>query len=178
MVQIASMPVSPVRMRMASSTSETKILPSPMRPVWAALRIASTALLDHVVAEHDFHFYFWQKVDDVLRAAIEFGMPLLATESLCLGDRDSLESGFLKRFLHLVELEGFYDRFDLLHGCGISKAGSVAGRQVAPRAAAMTAHSMPADVRSVDAELSRETLRRTMVLPATNVKSGDYELCI
>ena len=41
--QIASEPVSPVRMRIASSTEDTNILPSPMRPVWAALRMASTA---------------------------------------------------------------------------------------------------------------------------------------
>ena len=35
---MASTPVSPVRMRMASSTLEMKILPSPMRPVRAAFR--------------------------------------------------------------------------------------------------------------------------------------------
>src|SRR5258707_10063185 len=41
--QMASVPVSPVRMRIASSIRDTKILPSPMRPVCAALRIASMA---------------------------------------------------------------------------------------------------------------------------------------
>jgi hypothetical protein len=39
--QIASAPRSPVRMRIACSTSKTKILPSPMRPVRAAFSIAS-----------------------------------------------------------------------------------------------------------------------------------------
>src|SRR5205809_4461056 len=40
---MASSPDSPVLIRMASSMLETKILPSPIRPVWAARRIASTA---------------------------------------------------------------------------------------------------------------------------------------
>src|SRR5262249_16876218 len=42
--QMASRAESPVRMRMASSMLETKILPSPMRPVCAARRMASMAL--------------------------------------------------------------------------------------------------------------------------------------
>src|SRR5690606_17777918 len=42
--QMASTPDSPVRIRITSSMLETKILPSPMRPVWAALRMASIAL--------------------------------------------------------------------------------------------------------------------------------------
>src|SRR5205085_1988377 len=37
-------PLSPVRMRIASSTGDTKILPSPMRPVEAAFTIASTTV--------------------------------------------------------------------------------------------------------------------------------------
>src|SRR3954462_10281425 len=41
--QIASRPDSPVRMRTASSILETKILPSPIRPVCAARRMASIA---------------------------------------------------------------------------------------------------------------------------------------
>src|SRR4030095_12805242 len=41
--QTASSADSPVRIRMASSMLETKIFPSPIRPVCAARRIASTA---------------------------------------------------------------------------------------------------------------------------------------
>src|SRR5215468_643223 len=44
LAQMASLPVSPVRMRIASSTVETKILPSPIRPVLAAFWMASSAL--------------------------------------------------------------------------------------------------------------------------------------
>ncbi len=42
-IQIAAAPLSPVRMRITSATSETKILPSPMRPVRAAIWMASMA---------------------------------------------------------------------------------------------------------------------------------------
>src|SRR6516165_3301972 len=42
-------------------------------------------------------------------------MAFLATETLRLGDGDPLDPDFVKRFLHLVELEGFDDRLDLLH---------------------------------------------------------------
>src|SRR5262249_49523039 len=41
--QIASLPVSPVRIRTASSTFDTKILPSPIRPVFAEAMMASIA---------------------------------------------------------------------------------------------------------------------------------------
>ena len=109
------MPVSPVRMRTTSSMLETKILPSPMRPVWAALRIASIAPSTAFVAEHDLDLHLGQEVDDIFGAAIELGVALLAAETLGLGDRDALQADFLQRFLHLVELERLDDRFDLFH---------------------------------------------------------------
>jgi hypothetical protein len=86
-IQMASSPDSPVRMRMASSMLETKILPSPMRPVWAARLIA----------------------------AIEVGMAFLPPETLGLGDGDALQSDFLKRLFHLVELERLDDGFYFFH---------------------------------------------------------------
>ena len=113
--QMASTPVSPVRMRTTSSMLETKILPSPMRPVWAALRIASMAAFDRIVAEHDLDLHLGQEVDDVFGAAIEFGMALLAAEALGLGDGDALQADLLEGLLHLVELERLDDRFDLFH---------------------------------------------------------------
>ena len=100
---MASSPVSPVRMRIASSMLETKILPSPMRPVWAALRIASIGLLDQVVGDHDLDLHLGQEVHDVFGAAIEFGVALLAAEALGLGDGDALQADFLQRLLHFVE---------------------------------------------------------------------------
>ena len=113
--QMASMPVSPVRMRTTSSMLETKILPSPMRPVWAALRIASIGAFDGFVAEHDLDLHLGQEIDDIFGAAIELGMALLAAEALGLGHGDALQADLLQRLLHLVELERLDDRFDLLH---------------------------------------------------------------
>ena len=100
---------------MTSSMLETKILPSPMRPVWAALRIASMAPSTGVVAEHHLDLHLGQEVDDIFGAAIELGVALLAAEALGLGHGDALQADLLQRFLHLVELERLDDRFDLFH---------------------------------------------------------------
>ena len=100
---------------MASSILDTKILPSPMRPVWAARRIASIALSTRSSRDHDLDFDLGQEVHDVFRAAIEFGMALLPPETLGFGDGDALQSDFLKRFFHLVELEWLDDGFDFFH---------------------------------------------------------------
>ena len=94
---------------------ETKILPSPMRPVWAARRIASIAFSTRSSPNHDLDFHLGQEVDDVFRTAIEFGVSLLPAETLGFGHGDALQSDFLKRFLNLVELEWLDDGFDLLH---------------------------------------------------------------
>ena len=77
--------------------------------------------LDHVVAEHDLDLHLGQEIDDILGAAIEFGVTLLAAESLGLGHGDALQADFLERFLHLIELERLDDRFDLLHCLRISE---------------------------------------------------------
>jgi hypothetical protein len=71
--------------------------------------------LDQVVANHDLDFHLGQEVDDVFRTAIKFGVSLLPAETLGLGDRDTLQSDFLKRLFHLVELEWLDDGFNLLH---------------------------------------------------------------
>ena len=53
---IASGPRSPVRMRIASSIVVTKILPSPIRPVWAALLNRLHGALDERIHYHlDLH---------------------------------------------------------------------------------------------------------------------------
>ena len=94
---------------------ETKILPSPMRPVWAARLIASIAFSTSSSDNHDLDFDLGQEVDDVFRPAIEFGVPLLPAEAFGFGHGDALQSDFLKRFLNLVELEWLDDGFDFLH---------------------------------------------------------------
>src|SRR5436190_1756618 len=71
--------------------------------------------LHQVVADHDLDFDLGQEVDDVFRTAIQLGMPLLPPEAFGLRHGDALESNFLKRLLHLVELERLDDGFNLLH---------------------------------------------------------------
>ncbi len=99
---------------MASSMLETKILPSPMRPVWAARRIASIAFSTSSSPITN-SFHLGQEVDDVFRTAIEFGVSLLPAKTLGFGHRDALQSDFLERLFHLVELEWLDDGFNLLH---------------------------------------------------------------
>jgi hypothetical protein len=110
--QMASSPDSPVLMRMASSMLDTKIFPSPMRPVCAARRMA----LDQFIGNHYFDLNLGQEVHNVLGAAVQFGMALLPTKSLGFGDGNALQSDFLKRFFDLVELEWLDDGFDFFHG--------------------------------------------------------------
>jgi hypothetical protein len=42
--------------------------------------------------------------------------PLLAAETLHLGDGEPGDADFGERLAHLVELERLHDRFDFLHG--------------------------------------------------------------
>src|SRR5581483_1554593 len=77
-------------------------------------------LLHHVrdllVAHDDLELHLRQEVDDVLGAAIELGVSLLTPEPLHLAHRDALHADTREILLHLVELERFDDRLDLLHG--------------------------------------------------------------
>ena len=96
-----------------------------MRPVWAARRIASIALLHQVIPDHNLDFDLGQKIDDVFGTAVELGMTLLSAEALGLGYGYALQSDFLKRFLDLVELERLDDGFYFFHRAppGISNSG-------------------------------------------------------
>ena len=76
-------------MRTTCSTAVTKILPSPILPVLAALTIGVDAALDLAVLDHHLDLHLGQEVDHVLGAAVQLGVPLLAAEALDLGDRQS-----------------------------------------------------------------------------------------
>jgi len=71
--------------------------------------------IDEGIFHDDFYFYLREKVDDVFGPAIELGVAFLAAKTLGLGDGDPLDPDFVKRLLHLIELEGLDDRFDFLH---------------------------------------------------------------
>jgi len=56
-----------------------------------------------------------QEIDHVFGPAIEFSVSLLPTESFDLADRQALDTDTRQSFFHLVELERFDDRLNLLH---------------------------------------------------------------
>ena len=125
-------------MRTTCSTVVTKILPSPILPVRAALTMASIACSSMLVGDHHLDLHLGQEVDDVLGAAIELGVALLAAEALDLGDGEAGDADLGQRFAHFVELERLDDRFDLLHGPAAPEARDAAqyrsvryGRRVA-----------------------------------------------
>jgi len=70
---------------------------------------------DHVILDNELELELGKKVDDVLGAAIEFGVPLLAPITFDFGYGHALQTKLLESFLHVVQLERFDDRFDLLH---------------------------------------------------------------
>ena len=72
--------------------------------------------LEQRIFDHHLELYLGQKIDDVFGAAIQFGMALLAPKALRLDHRDALDADLVQRILHLVELEGLDNRFDLFHG--------------------------------------------------------------
>jgi hypothetical protein len=112
--QIASLPVSPVRMRMAPRRWRRRSCRRRCGPVWAPCGWPRRRARP-VVGKHDLDLHLGQEVDDVFGAAIELGVALLAAEALGLGHGDALQADLLQRFLHLVELERLDDRFDLFH---------------------------------------------------------------
>lgn len=67
------------------------------------------------ICKHHLDLHLRQKVDDIFCAAIKFSMAFLTTKALGFRNRYSLESDFLKGFLHFIELERLNDRFDLFH---------------------------------------------------------------
>src|SRR5258706_3423477 len=89
-------------------------------PVADAARVRSGLnrsdhLGDEVVGGDDLEFDLGQEVHDVLRAPVELRVALLPAEALHLRDGDALKADRVQRFLHLIELEGLDDGFDLLH---------------------------------------------------------------
>ena len=103
-------------MRTTCSTGVTKILPSPILPVLAALTMASMQRSTSPSLTDDFDLHLGQEVDHVLGAAVQLGVALLAAEALDLGDRRARDADLGQRLAHLFEFERLDDRGDLLHG--------------------------------------------------------------
>jgi hypothetical protein len=94
----------------------TKILPSPILPVLAALQDRLDAAVDVGVLDDDLDLHLGQEVDHVLGAAVQLGVALLAAETLHLGHGQAGHADLGQRLANLFELEGFDDGGDLLHG--------------------------------------------------------------
>lgn len=116
-VQTALSPFSSVRIRMASVTSETKILPSPILPVLAALMMAAVASFTLVSDTTSSILILGRKSTVYFATAVNFSMAFLATEALDLGDGHSLDADVMESVFDLLEFEGFYYCFDFLHVC-------------------------------------------------------------
>ena len=108
-------PSSPVRMRIASSTGRTKILPSPTSPVRACLRIVSTTSPLSFVFDDDLDLQLRPDVDRQGRASVGLHHALLAAGALDLADRQGRKS--LVEQLGPDRLERLVAdvRLDLLH---------------------------------------------------------------
>ena len=78
---------------------------------------ASITRSTSVVGDGRLDLHLGQEVDDVLGAAVQLGVALLAAEALDLGHRDALHADGRERLAHFVELERFDDGCDQLHGC-------------------------------------------------------------
>ena len=111
----ASGPVSPVRMRIASSIGRHENLAVADASGVGGLLDRLDRALEQRIVEHDFDLHLGQEVDDVFGAAIELGVALLAAEALGFGHGHARMPISCKRLLHLVELERLDDRFDLFH---------------------------------------------------------------
>src|ERR1700676_4774387 len=72
--------------------------------------------LDQRIVHDDFDNYLRDEVYLIFGAPVEFGMALLSAEAFRLDDGHALHTDFVKRCLHIVELEGLDDGFDFLHG--------------------------------------------------------------
>jgi hypothetical protein len=67
------------------------------------------------VGEDDFQFNFWQEVDRIFAAAIDFSMTFLAAEPFNFTDGHAFDPDFAEGILHFFELEWFYNGFDFFH---------------------------------------------------------------
>src|SRR5258708_17078509 len=71
--------------------------------------------LDHGVGDGVLDLHFRQEAHRVLRTAVDFGLTLLASESLDLGDRQTLDAQSGQCFAPLIELERLDDRHHHFH---------------------------------------------------------------
>ena len=107
---------------MASSMEATKIFPSPILPVRAAVVRVSTTEAASAVSHHHLKLDLGKQINLIFGAAIDFRVALLASVSPDFGDRDALHSDLDQSVFYFVEFEGLDDCFYFFHGCPIFSA--------------------------------------------------------
>ena len=153
-------PCSPLRMRMASSTEETKIFPSPIFPDLAAAAMVSTICLHAGVGDNHVQLHFGKKVDLVFVTTIGFGVTFLAPVASHIGDRDSLHADAVQCRFHFIQLVRLNDGFNFFHGFTVLIArGYRALAAVEP-------------VRAELARCRRKLPSAASAMPATMARSG------
>src|SRR5688572_27831123 len=71
---------------------------------------------EQLVGHDHLDLHLRQEIDDVFRAAIKLGVPLLPAESFYLGYRQTADADFRERLAHFIEFEWLENRFDFFHG--------------------------------------------------------------
>ena len=102
-------------MRTASSTAETKILPSPILPVLAASTMAATAASTRLSGRTSLDFDFGEEIDGVFAAAINFGVAFLAAEPFDFADGHAFDADFAEGIFDFFQFEWLDDGFNFLH---------------------------------------------------------------
>ena len=105
-------PRSPVRIRMESSTGMTKMRPSPISPVWAALMMACTVYV--LVSDDDGDECTFDVTRVIDNAAVDTSLPGLAYTSYVIV-REPFDICFEKCFFHFFELGLANNSFNLFH---------------------------------------------------------------
>ena len=71
--------------------------------------------VDQRVVDHALNLHLGQKVHDVLRTTVKFGMSFLTAETFDLGHGHTLNTNFCECLSHFVKFEGLDNSDDLFH---------------------------------------------------------------
>ena len=112
-------------MRTACPTSMTKILPSPIAPVFAARLDRLHDAVGHVDAARDLDLQLGHHVGRIFGPAVNLGLALLPPEALDLGHGHAADPDLGQRLAHLIELERFDDCNDQFHAAPLGCVQSI-----------------------------------------------------
>ena len=100
---------------MACATSKTKILPSPILPVRAAVVRVVHYFVQAGVRDHYLDFHLGQQVHVVFLAAVRLRVAFLPPVAADFGQCHAIHPDGEESFLYFVQLEGLHNRFQFFH---------------------------------------------------------------